>query len=349
MQKSEYSVTFNVPGFLGNAEQQSAWRTSPFKALIQHWWRIAVASEEGHDWQRIREKEGRLFGHAWLKDDKGKEWAMRSQVWIRLAQCKSGSLKTWNNDAPKIKHPEVKFQVGSQLYLGYGPLDYRQGLKFPPAINAAEENQLILMHPEQEQAVFNQVMQLIHWFGTLGGRSRNGWGSIALANPGLADYSMLLNGRAELGKVQRPFEICLKEEWPHAIGSDGKGVLVWNTKAFSSWQEVIKKLAETKIGFRTNLSVTKPFDERHILALPVTHHDPNGLKNDRIANQIRFKVIHHQGQYYGLIFHIPCKMPDQITSNLTHPASQNVLPHQLAIWKKVHAYLDEQLARTGSR
>lgn len=348
MQKNEYKVTFNVPGFLGDAEQKSVWRTPPFKALIQQWWRIAVASEEDHEWRRIREREGRLFGHAWLKDDNGKEWAMRSRVRIKLAHCKRGNLTTWNNKDPKIKHPEVKFPVGSQLYLGYGPLDYRKGLKNSPAIDADEINQLILMHPEKEQAVFKQVMQLIHWFGTLGGRSRNGWGSIALSNPDLADFSMLLNGRAELGKVQRPFEICLQEEWPQAIGSDGKGVLIWKTEAFTSWQEVIKTLAEIKIGFRTKLSVTKPFDERQILALPVTNHTPRDLRNDRVANQMRLKVIHQQGEYYGLIIHVPCSMPEAISNKLNHPASINLLENQKTIWQKVHVYLDGQLDRTGS-
>lgn len=349
MQKNDYTVTFTVPGFLGDAEQKSAWRTPPFKALIQQWWRIAVASEKGHDWQGIREREGCLFGHAWLKDGKGKEWAMRSRVRIKLAHCKRGNLTTWNNKDPKIKHPEVKFPVGSQLYLGYGPLDYRKGLKNSPAIDAMEDNRLILMHPEQEQAVFKQVMQLIHWFGTLGGRSRNGWGSIALTNPELVDYSTLLNGQAELGNVQRPLEKCLQEEWPHAIGSDDKGALIWKTKAFNSWREVIKRLAEIKIGFRTQLSVIKPFDERQILALPVTHHTPKDLRNDRVANQIRFKVINQQGQYYGLIFHVPCSVPDAISNKLSHSASLNLLANQKTIWQKVHVYLDGQLARTGSR
>lgn len=344
MQKNEYKVTFNVPGFLGDAEQKSVWRTPPFKALIQQWWRIAVASEENHEWRRIREREGRLFGHAWLKDGKGKEWAMRSRVRLKLTKQQHGELNRWEKFPQKLM---LANRMSPENYLGFGPL--RNGLVKAPAINAMEENQLILMHPEKEQAVFKQVMQLIHWFGTLGGRSRNGWGSIALSHPQLADYSSLLNGKAELGKVQRSFENCLQEEWPHAIGADGNGALIWNTQPFESWQEVIKRLAEIKIGFRTQLSVIKPFDERHIIALPVTRHIPKELKNDRVANQIRFKVIHQQGEYYGLIIHVPCRMPEAISNKLNHPASINFLANQKTIWQKVHAYLDGQLDRTGSQ
>ena len=42
MKKEDYQISFNVPAFLGDAEQKSAWRTPPFKALIQQWWRVAV-------------------------------------------------------------------------------------------------------------------------------------------------------------------------------------------------------------------------------------------------------------------------------------------------------------------
>lgn len=348
MIKTEYTVTFNTPGFLGDAEQKSAWRTPPFKALIQHWWRIVVAREHNYDWQKIRESEGRLFGHAWLKDNSGRDWAMRSRVRIKLAESKPGTLHSWLKDDPKVNHPEVKFPVGSQLYLGYGPLDYKQGLKHTPAINAKEENQLTLIYPKLDQTTFKQVMQLIHWFGTLGGRSRNGWGSIVISNGTLDDYSMLLNGKADLSTFQKPLKVCLTKDWPHAIGQDEKGVLIWKTEPGKTWKDTIKKLAEIKIGYRTSLSVTKPFDERQILAVPVTNHTPKVLEKDRVANQMRAKIIEFQGLYYGLVFHLPCKIPEDISNKLNHPAAQSLLANQEAIWRKVHQYLDKHLQRTGS-
>ena len=353
MHKEEYKIEFILPGFLGDAEQKSMWRTPPFKALIQYWWRVAVAKEHGYDWQKIREREGRLFGHAWLKDEKGKDWAMRSRVRIRLEQCKSGQLQNWEGKDPKIKHPEVKFPVGSQLYLGYGPLAYKKGtgisLKTSPAIGEHEENQLTLIYPEQEMVAFKHTMQLIHWFGTLGGRSRNGWGSIVLFNEALINHDMFLGGKADISNFQRPLADCLREEWPHAIGSDADGVLIWKTQPCGSWQDVMKKLAEIKIGYRTSLNVSKPFDERQVLALPVTHHTPWDLKNERVANQIRFKVLFQQGKYYGLVFHLPCRFPNQLSDKLPDTGAQTILANQENIWRKVHKYLDNNMKRTGSQ
>lgn len=106
MVREQYLISFNTPGFVGNAEQQSIWRTPPFKALLQHWWRVAVAKQHGYDWQKVREAEGRLFGHAWLNNG---SWAMRSRVRMKLEHQHSGNLKQWENTlVGNITHPEVK-------------------------------------------------------------------------------------------------------------------------------------------------------------------------------------------------------------------------------------------------
>ena len=39
-----YTLSFNTPAFLGNADQQAQWRTPPIKALIRQWWRVVKAS-----------------------------------------------------------------------------------------------------------------------------------------------------------------------------------------------------------------------------------------------------------------------------------------------------------------
>ncbi len=356
MQKLNCKVTFNLPGFIGDAEQKSAWRTPPFKALLQNWWRVAVAAEHQYQHKQIRESEGRLFGHAWLKDNKGESWAMRSRFKIRLERSTPGQLSTWNMDDIKIKHAEVKFPVGAHLYLGYGPLEYKKGSKKPVlkkgrAIKDNETNHLSLIFPTSGQQQIQNTLQLAHWFGALGGRSRNGWGSVAFAHDSLQSYQTLLNGEAELSRFSRSLTDCLQLEWPHAIGTDNKGVLIWKTEAKISWMAVMRDLAEIKIGFRTALSVTKPFDERHILAMPITHHNPKGMNNERVSNQLRFKVIQHNKQFYGLVFHLPCKFPSDLDKKMIHPNARNLLDNQLGIWQKVHLYLDQngKLKRTGSK
>ena len=173
-------VRLVTPAFLGDARQEGAWRSAPFKSLLRQWWRIAVARECGYDHKLVREREGRLFGHAWLQE-KGQAWASRSRVLMRLGKWTKGTLERWPPD-PRVRHDEVRRDVGAHLYLGYGPLKFERGtiLKASRALAAGETISLLLLTPPEHREEVVRALQLMAWFGAVGGRSRNGWGSLEL-------------------------------------------------------------------------------------------------------------------------------------------------------------------------
>jgi CRISPR-associated protein Cmr1 len=370
MVEQRMTVCFTTPAFLGDAGQKAAWRTPAFKALLRQWWRVVAASRCGYDHRQLREEEGCLFGHAWLKDD-GKAWSLRSLVRLRLEAWSSGRLGHWPSD-PQVQHPEVGpggRRVGAHLYLGYGPLVFEKGagtkLKAPPGINAGEKATLALAYPENEKLREDlaDTLQLVAWFGTLGGRSRNGWGSLELTSAGLKGTDGLHRDDPLLAKVARSLDECLSLDWPHALGRDDGGLLVWRTASGKSWQEVMKTLAEVKIAFRTkfpfnrNLDVAAPvFEDRHLLAYPVTNHgvlewsdrdEKTGApkltktgrlkQTERLAGQLRFKVLREGQGCVGIIFHVPCRLPGQLEAVLSGPPTLN---QQAAVWQAVHAILD---------
>lgn len=357
MEKIDCTIRFLTPAFLGDAEQHGAWRSPPFKALLRQWWRVVAAPEFDYDHERLREAEGRLFGHAWLKDGKS-SWAAQSRVRMRLVRWEIGSMNTWPPEQ-KIKHPEVPMHVGADLYLGYGPLTYSKEtkktvLKTPPAIGFNEENRLILGVPAEIQKDLIATLQLIHWFGTVGGRSRNGWGSLSLENSQLIGCEQLLNGQAlrRLERMTRLLNDCLKVEWPHAIGRDNRSLLLWKTeKSFGSWSEAIKALALAKISFRTSLKFTGPAGpivNRHLLAYPVTKHSVAQWGNqNRLANQLRFKVVQQADKrYVGLAFHLPCGLPQELLDKLDKADQARLTPeYQGQVWQQVHCVLDQQMTR----
>ncbi|WP_415035176.1 RAMP superfamily CRISPR-associated protein [Azonexus sp.] len=369
MIKNELRIELLTPAFLGDAEQKGVWRTPPLKALLREWWRIVAAPEAGYRHQALREQEGVLFGNAWL--DSG---ATQSKLRLALAHWHEGK-SGWEGRDPSLTHPEVKNRntgqaqpVGSQLYLGYGPLVYERGagtaLKNNAALQAGDSNVLKLAWSEQETAI-PHVLQLIHWFGTIGGRSRNGWGSLEF----VGQKTLVKNDEA-LHTVLRPLADCLQRDWPHAIGQDKQGALIWESKkTFNTWQEAMRFLAQTKIGFRTqeNIRFKKGVphpnerkrnqdwqlhhqpEERHLLAYPVTHHEVQKQRargdeqtdwgDGRLANQLRFKLFRDsQQQLRARIYHTPhaCPLP-------------GVTLDQQAVWQKIHAWLDHntELQRLG--
>lgn len=382
MKSLSYQVTFVTPAFLGNADQQAQWRTPPFKALLRQWWRVAYAAGKKFkvSVDDMRTEEGQLFGAA--NDEGG--GSQQSRVRIRLMsewrQPQIGKLR----NVGKVCHPEVDRQglpdcphgggkmVDAGLYLGYGPFQ-----KLNAAIQANEPVdqpvELRVAWPDDETAV-DDAIQLMHWFGTLGSRSRNGWGSVSLQHESLnsviAAQAGIQNGL--LRRVSCPLEECLELDWPHAFGrSSDDRLLIWKSKqSFQNWLEAMEALAKDKIGFRTQRlqfahgetqHQTKPadipFEDRHLLAYPVTHHAvaawseefaPGRLKYDRqgwvvqsarLANQLRFKVARNaQGRLVALIYHLPCALPRELANRLGQQAPS--IQTQAAIWSRVHDHLD---------
>jgi CRISPR-associated protein Cmr1 len=347
--RSSYTVRFLCPAFLGNAEQNGQWRTPPFKTLLRQWWRVAYAADNGFavDVKRMREAEGRLFGAA---ADAGA--SNKSQIRIRLDQWDIGRLKRWE-PIQKVWHPEVGqngMHVGSDLYLGYGPLTFKGGAtalkdKAGAAIQAGESATLqIALTPsagDQEAKRIAKALTLINLYGTLGGRSRNGWGSFILESRDSASALPPLDA-----SVLRLWKDALKLDWPHAIGRDQAGALVWEMEALPDWKTAMRRLAEIKINLRRQFKFapgSARSQERHWLSYPVTHHPVGAWDHEhlRLPNSLRFKLRPNgrdRTKLHGIIFHVPCLPPRKFTPDRYLRVIEQV-------WQQVHQFLDDPVQR----
>jgi CRISPR-associated protein Cmr1 len=359
MKTVTYRLTFLTPAFLGDAEQSGRWRTPPIKALLRQWWRVVYAADKGFavDVAKMRREEGLLFGNAWLDNDYRK-----SLVRLRLDRWEPGKLTSWNGlEQSTVAHPEVErtgYKVGPHAYLGYGPLDGRSGTKLnekvKTVVNVGEGATLSLAMPDEDAPRIQRALWLMDRYGTLGGRSRNGWGSFTLTP---INKTPELDGQPPL----RDWKECLEADWPHAIGKDEKGPLIWQTaKTYDDWKLLMRDLAIIKIGLRTQrpafeLTLNKAAKDeelidkktgerrginhgapqaRHWLSYPVTNHTVRPWGNNaRLPNQIRFKVRRApDGKLVGVIFHMPCLPPPEF-----RPDVQAIEK----VWERVHAFLDE--------
>lgn len=339
-----YQMRFNTPAFLGNADQSGQWRAPPIKALLRQWWRVAYAADHaGKPYVgAMRRAEENLFGG--VAADKDGD-SRRSRVRLRLNRWDVGSLTNWTTeDRQRVAHPEVKDRntgnlapVGPQLYLGYGPLGFKQGgtgLKSGAAIQSGEHAELRIAFPsDAEEARLRTALRLMHLYGTLGGRSRNGWGSFSLEPVGTTPaFEAVLDARLTL-----PWREALALDWPRAIGTDERGALIWQTTA-GDWKAVMRQLAQIKIAFRTQFPFNTGKDAavteaRHWLSYPVTNHSVRAWGNNaRLPNSLRFKVRPDaDGKVRGVIFHVPCLPPPSFNPDANAIRS---------VWQRVHGYLD---------
>lgn len=347
----KYTIEFLTPAFLGGADQSGQWRTPQLKALLRQWWRVAWAAQHGFRVHvaEMREKEGRLFGNAWLErqmNGRKETEASRSLVRLRLSSWAAGGRRSWQGlEGQAIRHPEVQQPVGAHLYLGYGPLTYdRQSrqteLKAPPCIEAGSSAEFRLALPEPEAGTMEKVLALMHLYGAAGGRSRNGWGSFELIR---ADGQ-----RPRITLPLRDWREALQLDWPHCIGKDERGALIWRTaREYEDWKELMRDLAALKIAFRTQFRFREEVriherpEDRHWLAYPVTNHGVGSWGNQaRLPNQLRFKIRRagEGNRLIGVVYHMPCRPPDAFNPDMSAVRR---------VWETVHRSLDgnQQLQR----
>ncbi len=351
MKQPAYKLSFTTPAFLGNAEQNGQWRTPPFKALLRQWWRVAETAGQRPVTADIRRREGELFGQA------ADEGTTASRVKLRLDWRGGTAPKArWKGLAP-ISHPEVTHKPGADLYLGYGPVDVGGTLKRETYIPAGESRKLSLGFPAAEAPRFEEVIRLVHLFGALGSRCRNGWGSLHFEQGGLSaeELTALFDpanraGRDWLRRFSRGWKDALDTDWCHALGKDDAGLLLWRTEAMQKWEDVLMTLAEVKIAFRTQFHFKgggrhSTLCDRQLLSYPVTNHPLDAWGDARSANQVLFKVFPTSGGYVGLVAHLPHSLPEPLVRRLSSADRPGLNAREQQVWSGVHAVLNDKLTR----
>lgn len=363
------TLRFQTPAFLGDTEQNGAWRTPPIKALLRQFWRMDYARRAGWNvnLDAMRRDEGVLFGQA--GDQKNPN---QSRIRIRLDPALSrngvlepvwqqGKLTSWNGlEQPPISHPDRKQRTSPHSYLGFGPLDARGGTRFGEKCHAAiqaEEHAALRIgviparHSDdvayvRQTASIQAALALANRFGALGGRSRNGWGSFSLT----ADSNARSIAVSVSEMPLRDWRDALELDWPHALGMDEGEPLIWTTNPDQDWKCVMRSLAEVRLDLRTQFriggrdAVSSPSDG-HWLAYPVKEHSVAAWKDKngdfRLPNSLRFKVVPAaDGKLRGLIFHMPHLPPKAF-----RPDRRNIE----RVWVRVHSILNNngQLHRLG--
>ena len=361
----EYDLSFATPAFVGNAAQQAQWRTPPLKALIRQWWRVVKAPQVGFNVdgpEGLRVHESDLFGSASDKQ------SHQSLVRLRLQDWAGGQLENsaWpRQEIGKMPLGKPGQVIRADLYLGFGPItpaSSKKGLaeQVRRAIDPQKQrNKLSVFFgrtvSENQIDEVRQAIRLASWFGGIGSRSRNGWGSITLQGDTIPRLPPSPN---VLAAYCQPFRGCFApdRDWPHTIGKDELGPLVWvgrkDGAPFRNWREAVFFLATVRRAVRAaakQFGRNQDISANQLIAYPVTQSDNRKWGNDeRIAGSLRLKVIETGQGLVPVAVHLPCAVPRILFDKLSVSDQQWINRHQLDIWAAVHQDIGKMMNRLGA-
>ncbi len=366
MRELTYQVGFNTPAFLGNAEQQAQWRTPPFKALLRQWWRVVKAPQLDRPFNvdELRAAENLLFGAA---SDDGAEKSHRSLVRLRLKHWEAGHLSNERWPHREMRNIQVgQGQVRADVYLGFGPVSPASAKLNRPTPSLER----FALDPEKHQNELSvgfdlkasdlqieevkRAFCLASWFGGIGSRSRNGWGSISLQD-GIT--SRLPLGIADTNGLYQPFVHCFQHDWPHAIGEDAAGPLIWvggrRDPALKNWREAVYFLAGLRRDIRAaakRFGRNQDISANQLIAYPVTKSNNTRWGNDaRIAGSLRLKVVKTGTGFVPVAVHLPTAIPKVLFAELSSSDQRWVNDHQIDIWTAAHKAIGEHMNRLGNK
>jgi len=336
--KAEFSVEILTPMFLGGADGNAELRSPPFKNALRYWWRLTQGNLSSDD-LLVREQD--LFGG--VKDN-----ASRSRVDIVV----TGNLTTDSVGARinigSKKNSEAKGNnVSLAAYLGMGPIHFR-GIYEKAPILPGQQFKFSVTYPILNGNEIEDALSLFAHLGSLGSRSRNGWGGLhMIPEEGTApliplgtlyqkygsEMSSIFNGTKQNKKY--PFKLGYQSD-----GKDAGSAMMWKITDADNWKGAMQTAAEKYMDVRQVLKFPQNkawgVQKRHILGYPVTNHKVNNWENNntgRMPSQLRI-VVRRQGDKFRSYFvHLPHKIPKTW--------DEKKLGSELSNWQELHSWLNE--------
>ncbi|GAB4349702.1 MAG: hypothetical protein OHK0038_28390 [Flammeovirgaceae bacterium] len=281
------TITFTcetiTPMFLSGADQSSPELRPPsIKGALRFWWRAM----NGHlSLDELRKQESEIFG--------GTEPAQRSKVIVRVGKR---NLKNENTKQKDFLPKGYSVNVGRGTmhaidYLAYGIENFDPQKSFNREyLRSQKEFDLILSFPENLQEDVLKTLFIFTYFGGLGAKSRNGFGSISV------DY----NGFGNI-QIKELFKGDLKN-----YTSFSKHSKLYKGNEFTNPYEALSEIASAYHYAKNSLKQ----NEKQYIALPMQGSTPP-LKYLERHTKPYFLSVHKtnnaQKPYQGKILFLPYK------------------------------------------
>jgi len=283
VEKLYYTLEIVTPLFLGGAYPLKAeLRTPSLKGVLRFWWRAVYGPQIIQNRQKnvgveeLKKREAEIFGS---QDSKSK---------IGIAVSTVDKLEPTNKRLPKgIEDTAENYRLGIIDYLSYG-LSKKEYI--PPSNSIIISLYLYGLNENKKNELI-KTLKILHRFGGLGARTRNGFGNLYCKELELSDteikelYKFELSNFTAFSKNTKVFFFPMRNTWHEALSVVG--------------------LAYRKA--RLSLEAKHSYEQRGLIATPIVQAQNREISRGRHAKPFFLHVNKVGNGYEGQILFMPYK------------------------------------------
>jgi CRISPR-associated protein Cmr1 len=290
-----------TPMFLGGADpnEKAELRAPSIKGALRFWYR---ASKCDFAIEKLHERESRLFGGT--DDNSGQS----KLLIMHEGHIPSESISKDSLPPHSVSVRDESYKINVLEYLCYGTYDRQKGINVfnRPYIKPETELSFTLkwrgILEESDRKDITNAFQLLHAFGGLGSRSRNGFGGLTvIKNP-----SKLELNYSDITSLLSPF---IKNDIAEYTAFSRETRLFQTKIAFDCWDKALAAIGTAYKQSRENLEKKHSYEKRRYIAAPIVQDVKKFL--DRHAKPYFLHVnpveIDGMTKYKGIILFLPYK------------------------------------------
>lgn len=255
-------LKFLTPAFLGGADGKTAELRPPsLKGMLRFWWRAAHSGDP-----EMKIKEAEIFGHS---SGKGKASVFTLQVRSNFSgRSISQNLLPSNSDTQYTVRGR---KLNILEYLAYGIKKVQGGRTYGREyIKPGSEFDLILRFKTDREVFIGELCEALrNWafFGGLGAKSRNGFGSVAVVS---ASGHPLLEGLTQTMAADE-FKRAAGDgaEFPEFTAFSREARLFRTRETYGSWHACLAELGRAYREARLSLENKGQYPLRSFIGAPM--------------------------------------------------------------------------------
>lgn len=284
MQIKHLKLKIITPLFNQGTRDDVGLKLASFKGLLRFWWR---ALEAENNLISLKLKEQSIFGGVTGE-------ALASPLRLKMISEEDLVRKEYN-ESNITKHAK---------YLTLGLFEMGKDGYDRTCVESGTYN-IQIQYPDKYQEDISKALLAFHYFGNLGAKARNGFGSLYLKN--FRDFTTDENNTPE-----KFFKwINKKSELPHYSAFSVKTKLFVNNEVFSSADQALSKMSAIYMSIRStqdnvnSIESQHSYDIRKYLAFPIGPRVPEKgvFKSDkgRYSKPYFFKIYKADDTGYRLM------------------------------------------------